>query len=174
MRAEIEIEGSPVALNSIHDAKAAGIGMVFQEFSLIPTLTVAQNMFLTVEPRDGTGLIDDREARRLAAQVFSEMDVAVDPAATVGHLPTAYWQLTEIAKALSQNARVLIMDEPTACLARHEAEALFELIGRLKADGISIIYISHRMEEVFEHRRPDHDPPRRRAAADRAAECRDP
>ena len=146
---EIEIEGRPVALNSIHDAKAAGIGMVFQEFSLVPSLTVAQNMYLTVEPTGRTGLINDREARRLAAQVFSEMDVAVDPAATVRNLPTALWQLTEIAKALSQDARVLIMDEPTASLARHEVEALFELISRLKARGISIIYISHRMDEVY-------------------------
>lgn len=146
---EIEIEGRPVALNSIHDAKAAGIGMVFQEFSLVPSLTVAQNMYLTVEPTGRTGLINDREARRMAAQVFSEMDVSVDPAATVGNLPTALWQLTEIAKALSQDARVLIMDEPTASLARHEVEALFELIGRLKARGISIIYISHRMDEVY-------------------------
>src|SRR5919107_790432 len=73
----------------------------------------------------------------------------VDPRAVVGGLGTAYWQLTEIAKALAQDARVLIMDEPTASLAKHEADVLFDLVGRLKAGGISVIYISHRMDEVF-------------------------
>lgn len=146
---EIFIEGEPVQLNTIQDARAAGIGMVFQEFSLIPSLTVAQNIYLTVEPKGRFGLIGDREARRRAARVFADMDVVVDCAAPVGSLSTAYWQLTEIAKALAQDARVLIMDEPTASLARHEVAALFTLIGRLKARGISIIYISHRMDEVY-------------------------
>lgn len=146
---QISIDGKPVELDTFQAAKAAGIGMVFQEFSLVPSLTVAQNIFLTVEPTSRAGLINDREARRLAAKVFADMDVQVDPSATVGNLSTAYWQLTEIAKALAQDAKVLIMDEPTASLARHEVEALFELIGRLKARGISIIYISHRMDEVY-------------------------
>ncbi|MDO5066912.1 MAG: sugar ABC transporter ATP-binding protein [Propionibacteriaceae bacterium] len=145
---EIEIDGRQVELRSIHDARAAGIGMVFQEFSLVPSLSVAQNIFLTAEPTGAAGLIDDKEARRRAAQVFEDMGVSVDPAATVESLPTALWQLTEIAKALSQKARVLIMDEPTASLARHEVELLFELIERLKQRGISTIYISHRMDEV--------------------------
>ena len=95
------------------------------------------------------GLIDDREAVRQARQVFADMDVEVDPRARVSELSTAYWQLTEIAKALAQDAQVLIMDEPTASLARHETEALFELIDRLKARGIAIVYISHRMDEVY-------------------------
>jgi ribose transport system ATP-binding protein len=145
----IEVDGRPVRLSSPHDARAAGIGMVFQEFSLVPTLTVAQNVFLGSEPRGRTGLIDDRAAARRAAEVFADMGVSVDPNRTVGSLSTAYWQLTEIAKALAQNARVLIMDEPTASLAKHEADALFELVERLKARGIAIIYISHRMEEVY-------------------------
>ncbi|WP_422935600.1 sugar ABC transporter ATP-binding protein [Sinomonas sp. P47F7] len=145
---EILIDGKPAAINSIQDAKAAGIGMVFQEFSLVPSLTVAQNIFLASEPLAG-GFIDDREAVRRARRLFDEMEVRVDPKAEVSRLGTAYWQLTEIAKALSQNAGVLIMDEPTASLARHETEALFELIDRLKARGISIIYISHRMDEVY-------------------------
>lgn len=145
---EILIGGKPAAINTIQDAKAAGIGMVFQEFSLIPSLTVAQNIFLAAEPLSG-GFIDDREAVRRARAIFAEMEVDVDPRAEVSRLGTAYWQLTEIAKALSQDARVLIMDEPTASLARHESEALFELIDRLKRRGISIIYISHRMDEVY-------------------------
>ncbi len=145
---QIVVKGREVDLTSIHAAKAAGIGMVFQEFSLVPSLTVAQNIYLTAEPMS-RGLIDDREAVRRARQVFTDMDVEVDPRARVSELSTAYWQLTEIAKALAQDAQVLIMDEPTASLARHETEALFELIDRLKARGIAIVYISHRMDEVY-------------------------
>lgn len=145
----ILVGGKPVEITSIQDAKAAGIGMVFQEFSLVPSLTVAQNIFLGAEPQGRSGLIDDREAVRRAREVFTEMEVEVDPRAHVSKLGTAYWQLTEIAKALAQNARVLIMDEPTASLARHETEALFDLVARLKNRGISIIYISHRMDEVY-------------------------
>jgi ribose transport system ATP-binding protein len=145
----ISIGGQEVRIGSIHGARAAGIGMVFQEFSLVPSLTVAQNIFLGTEPLGRGGLISDREAVRRAAEVFADMEVRVDPKAVVADLGTAYWQLTEIAKALGQDARVLIMDEPTASLAKHETEALFALVERLKARGISIIYISHRMDEVY-------------------------
>jgi ribose transport system ATP-binding protein len=145
----IRINGREVTFSSIHDAKAAGIGMVFQEFSLVPSLTVAQNIFLTTEPLGRGIFIRDGEARDKAREVFRQLEVDVDPGARVGDLGTAYWQLTEIAKAMAQDARVLIMDEPSASLARHEAEQLFELVARLKAQGISIIYISHRMEEVY-------------------------
>ena len=145
----IRINGREVTFSSIQDAKAAGIGMVFQEFSLVPSLTVAQNIFLTTEPLGRGIFIRDGEARDKAREVFRQLEVDVDPGARVGDLGTAYWQLTEIAKAMAQDARVLIMDEPSASLARHEAEQLFELVARLKAKGISIIYISHRMEEVY-------------------------
>jgi ribose transport system ATP-binding protein len=146
---EVLIDGRPAEITSIQDAKAAGIGMVFQEFSLVPSLTVARNIFLGSEPLTRLGFIDERALVRRAKEIFAGMEVDIDPRAEVGSLGTAYWQLTEIAKALSQNARVLIMDEPTASLARHETEALFELIGRLKERGISVIYISHRMDEVY-------------------------
>jgi ribose transport system ATP-binding protein len=145
----IRINGREVEFSSIHDAKAAGIGMVFQEFSLVPSLTVAQNIYLTTEPLSNGIFIRDREAIDKARQVFQQMEVDIDPGARVGDLGTAYWQLTEIAKAMAQDARVLIMDEPSASLAKHEADQLFELVGRLKARGISIVYISHRMEEVY-------------------------
>ena len=144
----IDVAGRAVSFASIHDAKRAGIGMVFQEFSLVSTLTVAQNIFLNAEPRKA-GLIDDRAMVERAREIFERMQIHVDPERSLGTLSTAYWQLTEIAKALSEDARVLIMDEPTASLARHEAQALFDLIGRLKDQGIAVIYISHRMEEVY-------------------------
>lgn len=144
----ISVAGKPVEITDTFAARKAGVGMVFQEFSLIPTLTVAQNIFLTNEPTK-FGLISDSKAKEMAAKLFAEMQVSVDPSATVEHLPTALWQLTEIAKALAQDAKVLIMDEPTASLAKHEAEALFSLIERLKAKGIAIVYISHRMDEVY-------------------------
>jgi len=146
---EILVSGLPTKIGSIQDAKAAGIGMVFQEFSLVPSLTVAQNIYLGAEPLSQVGLIDDRLSIRRASEIFSAMDVEVNPRTEVSRLGTAYWQLTEIAKALAQNARVLILDEPTASLAKHETEALFALIDNLKKRGIAIIYISHRMDEVY-------------------------
>lgn len=145
---EILVSGEQVQITDTFAARKAGIGMVFQEFSLIPTLTVAQNIFLTNEPTK-FGLIDDAKARKLALDIFKEMEVEVDPSRTVESMPTALWQLTEIAKALAQNAKVLIMDEPTASLARNEAEGLFALIERLKTRGIAIVYISHRMDEIY-------------------------
>jgi len=145
---EILVSGQVTEIEDTFAAKRAGIGMVFQEFSLIPSLTVAQNIFLTNEPTK-FGLIDDAKAKALALGIFKEMEVEVDPSRTVESMPTALWQLTEIAKALAQNAKVLIMDEPTASLAKHEAEGLFALIERLKAKGIAIVYISHRMDEIY-------------------------
>ncbi|WP_282947955.1 sugar ABC transporter ATP-binding protein [Cellulomonas endometrii] len=144
----VEVFGAPLEAKSIQAARAAGVGMVFQEFSLISTLTVAQNIFLDGEPTRA-GLIDDAAMRARAAELLHRIGVAIDPATEVGALSTAQWQLTEIAKALGQHARVLIMDEPTASLAKHEVGALFELVGRLKDQGIAIVYISHRMDEVY-------------------------
>jgi ribose transport system ATP-binding protein len=145
---EIRVGGAPAHIRSPQDTKDAGIGMVFQEFSLIPTLTVAQNIFLTNEPRTGLGLLDDAEAERRAGALFAKMGVEISPRVVVSSLNTGYWQLTEIAKALSQDARVLILDEPTAALTVSETRALFALIRTLRGRGISIIYISHRMEEI--------------------------
>lgn len=146
---QIEVNGRPVEISSPHDARALGIGMIFQEFSLIPSLTVAQNVFLAREPRTASGFIDDRESERRTKAIFTEMGETIQPGATLGDLSTGYWQLTEIAKALSQDAGVLIMDEPTASLTETETQSLFGLMRKLKDRGISIIYISHRMEEIF-------------------------
>src|ERR671910_463479 len=146
---QIEVDGKTVEIGSPHDARALGIGMIFQEFSLIPTLTVAQNIFLGHEPRGSGGLIDDRASVRRARELFAEMQENIDPNARMLDLGTGYWQLTEIGKALAQDARVLIMDEPTSSLTATEAHSLFALVQRLRERGISIIYISHRMDEIF-------------------------
>jgi ribose transport system ATP-binding protein len=144
----IRVGGREVTLSAPKDAEAAGIGMVFQEFSLVPTLTVARNIFLGREPRR-FGLIDDRAMVRRAGEILGGMGVDLDPTAELQTLPTGYWQLTEIAKALALDVKILIMDEPTASLTKTESEALFALIKRLKEQGVSIVYISHRMEEIY-------------------------
>jgi ribose transport system ATP-binding protein len=144
----IRVGGREVDFASTADAEAAGVGMVFQEFSLVPTLSVARNVFLNHEPRR-FGIIDDKAMVRRAAEILQDMGVDLDPRAEVATLPTGYWQLTEIAKALALDARVLIMDEPTASLTKTESEALFALIDRLKSRGVAIVYVSHRMEEVY-------------------------
>jgi ribose transport system ATP-binding protein len=148
-RGEIIIDGVPVALGTPAAARAHGIAMIFQEFSLVPTLTVAQNVYLARETRTAAGLIDDRASERRAAELLREMGVELDVRREVAGLPTASWQLVEIAKALSQEARVLIMDEPTASLSSTEVEALFSIIEGLKRRGIAIVYITHRLEEVL-------------------------
>jgi ribose transport system ATP-binding protein len=145
----IEVEGDSVRLTSSQDAMSRGIAMIFQEFSVVPTLTVAQNVFLTRERRGALGLLDDRASASRTKDLFAQMGVTVDPDRRLEDLSTAFWQLTEIAKARSQDARVLIMDEPTASLAKDEADHLFELIRSLTGQGIAIVYISHRIEEIF-------------------------
>ena len=148
-RGTVEIDGAPVELNSPQAARRHGIAMIFQEFSLVPTLTVAQNIYLTREARTRAGLLDDRELERRAGALLAELGVDIDPRADVQGLTAAGMQLVEIAKALSQDARILIMDEPTASLAGNEVDALFRIIDRLKQRGIAIVYITHRLEEVI-------------------------
>ncbi|MFB2550000.1 sugar ABC transporter ATP-binding protein [Ensifer soli] len=145
----ILIDGVPVDITDATSARDAGIAMIFQEFSLIPTLSVAQNIFLKREFRRGSVFINDREAIRRARAILDELGVDIDPTTPVSELSVGYAQMVEIAKALSQNARILIMDEPTASLSESETASLFELVGRLRRSGISVIYISHRMAEIF-------------------------
>ena len=129
-------------------ARRAGIAMNFQEMSLIPTLSVAQNIFRPREATTGARLIDDREAERRAAAIFAMLEVDVDPKAIVGELGAGQRQLTEIAKAISQEARVLILDEPTTALAVSDVDRLFTFLRKMKAQGAAIIYVSHRMDEI--------------------------
>jgi ribose transport system ATP-binding protein len=144
----VTIAGVPVTVFSPQAARAAGVTMIFQEMSLVPTLTVSQNIFLTREPRSG-GLIDDRAAAASAKDLFAELGVAVDPEARVADLPAGQRQLTEIVKAVSQRPRLLILDEPTTALSTREVETLFATIARLRADGVALVYVSHRMDEIF-------------------------
>jgi ribose transport system ATP-binding protein len=149
-KGDILIEGKPVSIKSFGDAKANKISMIFQEFSLIPTLTVAQNIFLTREAKTSTGLLNDKDSEKKAEKLLLELGVDIKPSDIVQDLGVGYWQMTEIAKALSQEARILIMDEPTSSLTKTETEVLFRFINQLKAKGYSIIYISHRMDEIFQ------------------------
>ncbi|MCL6547504.1 MAG: sugar ABC transporter ATP-binding protein [Alicyclobacillus sp.] len=146
---EIRIDGKPVEIHSAQDSERLGVAMIFQEFSLVPTLTVAENIFLSREPRRGL-FVNDREAVKRARQLLEQLAVDIDPRAVVDTLGVGYWQMVEIAKALSKDARILIMDEPTSSLSEAETRTLFDLVRRLKDRGISIIYISHRMAEIFE------------------------
>jgi ribose transport system ATP-binding protein len=145
----IEVDGAPLAEHSPEAARRAGIAMIFQEMSLVPTLTVAQNIFLTREARDRLGMIDDREAERRAKVLFGELGVDIDPRLRVSELSAGQQQLTEIVKATSQKAKVLILDEPTTALSGVEVGHLFDFLARLKAEGVAIVYVSHRMDEIF-------------------------
>ncbi|WP_417525503.1 sugar ABC transporter ATP-binding protein [Marinovum sp.] len=147
----VELDGQDVTFHAPRDAEAAGIAMIFQEFSLIPTLTVAQNIFLGHEPRRaGNAVIRDGEMVRRARAILEEFGESIDPRARVEDLSVGAKQMVEIAKALSKNARIIVMDEPTASLSESEVETLFRLVRRLKSQGISIVYISHRMAEIFQ------------------------
>lgn len=143
---EIRMKGQPVAISSVADAQERGIFTVFQEFSLIPTMSVAANIFLGREPQFGP-FIDHRTMRREAARMLAERGFSMDPAMTVAQLPRAQQQMVEIAKAFHGDLSVLILDEPTASLSDREVDNLFEFILRMKEAGFGIIYISHRINE---------------------------
>jgi ribose transport system ATP-binding protein len=144
---EILWNGAPLRLDGPADALAAGIRIIYQELNLVPHLSVAENIFLGREPVRG-GLVDWRRMREEARRVLEPLGVPIDPRAAVASLPVGRQQLVEIAKALAAGARVIAMDEPTSALTDQEAEHLFALIGALKAQGVSLIYISHRLEEL--------------------------
>ena len=138
---EIRLDGEAVRLHSPADARRLGVAVIFQEFSLVPYLDVAQNVFLG---RETGRRCMHAEARRL----LQTLGVDIDTTTLVHELGIAQQQVVEIAKALSQNARILVMDEPTAALSDHEIDRLFTRIRALKADGVAIIYISHRLQEI--------------------------
>ncbi len=145
----IKVDGEPAEISGPDQARALGISIIHQELNLSPNLSVAENIYMGREPRSRFGLIDFRRMEADAARVLKEVGAAFSPATLVGTLSTGPQQLVEIAKSLSQNAHLLIMDEPTAALSERESQKLFEIIRALRGRGIAIIYISHRMAEVY-------------------------
>jgi ABC-type uncharacterized transport system ATPase subunit len=146
---EILLHGKPVSFGSARDAIQAGIGMVHQHFMLIPVMTVAENIVLGVEPHKGL-LLDEDGAEQRVRDLSKQFGLLVDPAALVSEITVGQEQRVEILKALYRGAEILILDEPTAVLTPQEAGELFEIIRSLKADGKSIIFISHKLNEVLE------------------------
>ncbi len=143
----ILIDGAPVRIDSPQQAQQLGVGMIYQEFTLIPQLTAVANVTLGAEPTRA-GLIDSSASSRRTTRVFDELGLRVPIEVPVAELSVGQQQLVEIAKILARHARIVVMDEPTAALADREIEGLFAVIARLRAAGVGIIYISHRMEEL--------------------------
>src|SRR5690242_4278826 len=146
----IEIDGATVAIHSPQDAQRLGISMVQQEISLIPALDVARNIYLGREPSLGAGVIDWPRLYRDARTLLARLHVRLDVRAPVRRLSTAQKQMVEIARALSWKPRLLILDEPTSSLTQAEIGELFRILRALQADGVSMLYISHRLEELGE------------------------
>ena len=146
---EVRLDGQPVKLGTPRAAQNAGISIIHQELNLMPHLTAAQNIFIGREPKSFGGLLlDEQKLNADAADIFASMNLKLDPRTVISRLTIARQQLVEIAKALSFRSRVLIMDEPTAALNDAEINDLFEVIGKLKAEGTGIVYISHKIDEL--------------------------
>jgi len=147
---EIRIDGQERSFTSYDEAIGAGIGIVFQEFSLIPYLTAVENMFLAREVTNGLGMLDRKAMRDRAQAILKQLDVELPLTIPVSRLSIAEQQFVEIAKALSLDARILVLDEPTATLTPNEVERLFKVIRELRRNGVAIVFISHHLEEIFE------------------------
>lgn len=148
-KGKIKLEGKEVEFSNPHQAHEAGINIIYQEFYCFPSLDVVSNVFAGKEIAKGF-LLSEKEMRELVCDVFNRMGVNINLDAYVGDLSVADQQIIEIAKALVYEGKIVIMDEPNSALTDKETQALFELIRRLKDQGITIIYISHRLEEVFQ------------------------
>ncbi len=146
----IKLKGVDVRLQSPLDALENGIAMIHQELNLMPFMTVAENIWIRREPKNRFGFVDHSEMRRMTAKLFERLKIKIDPEIEVRHLSVASRQMVEIAKAVSYESDVLIMDEPTSALTETEVGHLFEIIGDLRSHGIGIVYITHKMNELFE------------------------
>lgn len=144
----VEVYGTVIKEFSPEAARRAGVAMIFQEMSLIPTLTVAQNIFLTREPKLGGIFLDDRAAASRAGEILATLGVAIDPRTPIERLSIGDKQMTEIAKAVSQAAKVLILDEPTSALSTAEVAHLFDFLRRLRDGGVAVLYVSHKIDEI--------------------------
>ena len=147
---ELLYKGKKKVFKNPHQAQLDGISIIFQEFSLIRNFNVVDNVYLHREPSNKIGHINRKEARRLTEALLKELDIELDVNASVGDLTVVQQQIVEILKALSVDASILIMDEPSASLTDKEIRKLFDIIRMLKAKGVTVIYISHMLEEIFE------------------------
>ncbi|WP_086828373.1 sugar ABC transporter ATP-binding protein [Allokutzneria sp. NRRL B-24872] len=147
---ELRYLGEPVSFARPAAAQEAGISTVYQEVNLVPSMSVAHNLYLGREPRSGFGLVDFRGMRRNAANLLEDLGIDVDPKRQLGSLGLGVQQMVAVARAVSTDARVVIMDEPTSSLEPREVETLFELIRRLHERDVAVVYVSHRMEELFQ------------------------
>ena len=146
---EILVDGRPVEISKVRDAERAGIALIHQELSALPNMTIAENIFLGIEPRTRLGLVDSRAMNRSASEALDRLGLNLDPRTTAGELGVGQLQLVEVAKALIRDARLIVMDEPTSALSERETERLFSVMRSLKSEGVSFVYISHRLEELF-------------------------
>ncbi|TBN14159.1 sugar ABC transporter ATP-binding protein [Agrobacterium cavarae] len=147
---EIRLRGEPVTLKSPLDALEQGIAMIHQELQLMNWMTIAENIWIRREPRNRLGLIDHGKMAEMTRELFARLNLSLDPNTQVSELTVAQKQMVEIARAVSYESRILIMDEPTSALTEREVEHLFAIIRDLKARDIGIIYITHKMNELFE------------------------
>jgi D-xylose transport system ATP-binding protein len=146
---DIIVAGETKRFSNIREAEEAGIAIIFQELSLVKELTVGENIFLGREP-SRFGVIDTRQLYQKAAKLLDDLNLPINPRTKVGNLGIGQQQLVEIAKALSQDAKILVLDEPTAALTESEVKTLFGILTKLKSRGVGMIYISHKLGEVFE------------------------
>ncbi len=149
-KGEVRLKGADIRLKSPLDALENGIAMIHQELNLMPFMTVAENIWIRREPKNRFGFVDHGEMRRITARLFDRLKIKLDPEIEVRHLSVANRQMVEIAKAVSYEFDVLIMDEPTSALTEREVAHLFEIIRDLRSQGIGIVYITHKMNELFE------------------------
>ena len=144
---EIAFDGEVVTLSSPRQAKALGFSIIYQEFNLMPNLTVAENVFIGREPNSG-GFVNRRQMEDDTRALLKRLGVSLDPRATVRDLSVAEQQMVEIAKALSTNAKLVIMDEPTSALTDREVDSLLDIVNNLKTQGLGVIFITHRLDEL--------------------------
>ncbi|MFS8145970.1 D-ribose transporter ATP-binding protein [Rhizobium sp. R635] len=149
-KGDIRLKGVEIRLKSPLDALENGIAMIHQELNLMPFMTVAENIWIRREPKNRFGFVDHGVMHRMTEELFARLNIALDPDIEVRHLSVANRQMVEIAKAVSYNSDVLIMDEPTSALTEREVEHLFRIIRDLRSQGIGIVYITHKMNELFE------------------------
>nr|WSX73403.1 sugar ABC transporter ATP-binding protein [Streptomyces sp. NBC_00899]WSX80531.1 sugar ABC transporter ATP-binding protein [Streptomyces sp. NBC_00899] len=146
---ELRLSGEPVAFHRPHEAQQAGISTIYQEVNLVPLMSVARNIFLGREPRTRLGLVDFRRMHRETAELLGGFGITTDPRRPLHTLGIGTQQMVALARAVSVRARVVVMDEPTSSLEPREVETLFRVIGDLHARGISLVYVSHRMDELY-------------------------